>query len=379
MVPATIEASARFDPPPERPDTASVAVSHQIRRRPGGGAIVSVMLIGILTLMVFYTLYFARDVFMPILLAMLLKLLLNPGVRLMAKGHIPQALGALVMITLLVGVVSGIAYTVAAPASGWLAKAPQQVPILQQRLHFLTGPLAQLERASQQVEQAADMQHQQSAVVLKGPSLTEFLFSGTRSVLTAFATMLILLYFLLAAGDVFLRRLVEVLPSLSDKKQAVEMTRQVEKDISTYLVTITLINAGLGACTGAMLWAIGMPDALLWGVLVFVLNFMPYLGPLIGISILLIIGMISFQPLGQALLPVGIYLVLVIAEGQFITPITLARRLTLNPVALFISLMIWGWMWGVPGAFLAVPLLATFKIICDYIRPLAPVGHFLGE
>jgi predicted PurR-regulated permease PerM len=205
------------------------------------------------------------------------------------------------------------------------------------------------------------------------------LFTGTRSVVAALATMLILLYFLLAAGDVFLRRLVEVLPSLSDKKQAVEMTRQIEKDISTYLVTITLINAALGSCTGLMLWAIGTPDALLWGVLVFVLNFMPYLGPLIGISILLIIGMVRFHPLGQAVLPAGIYLVLVIAEGQFITPITLARRLTLNPVALFISLMIWGWMWGVPGAFLAVPLLATFKIICDYIRPLAPVGHFLGE
>jgi predicted PurR-regulated permease PerM len=344
--------------------------------------VVTISLVCLLTLACFYTLYFARDIFLPMAMACILKLLLNPGVRVMAKARIPPALGAFIVLLGFLVLVSGVGFALAAPASSWLGKAPQYLPVMREKLKFLAVPLGNVQHSLEQVEKVASPappSQSESTVVLRGPTLTEFLFSGTRSVLTTLATMLILLYFLLAAGDIFLRRLVEVLPRLADKKHAVEMTRQIEKDISTYLLTITVINAGLGTLTGAALWALGMPDPLLWGTLVFVLNYLPYLGPFVGGVVLSIAAIMSFPTVEQALLAPGVYLGLVVVEGQFFTPMVVARRLTLNPVALFVSLIIWGWLWGVPGALLAVPMIATFKIVCDHIEPLAPIGHFLGD
>jgi predicted PurR-regulated permease PerM len=192
-----------------------------------------------------------------------------------------------------------------------------------------------------------------------------------------FATMALLLFFLLRSGDLFLRRLVEILPTLSDKKQAVDISNEITRNISGYLVTITLMNGAVGVATAFATYMFGLSNPILWGVLAFVLNYILILGPLSGVAILFLAGLLTFDTLWQALLPAASYLAIHVTEGA-VTPLLLARRFELNPVLVIISLVFWYWMWGIPGALLAVPLLASFKIICDRIRPLMALGHFVG-
>ena len=193
--------------------------------------------------------------------------------------------------------------------------------------------------------------------------LTGALFAGMRAVLDGLFTTVLVLYFLLVAGEIFLRRIVEVLPNFSDKRQAVDISQQIEADLSAYLLTITAMNAAVGVTTAAAMYLCGLGDPLLWGAAAFLLNYVPILGPLFGIIIFLLAGMLSFDSLWWALLPPAIYFGIHLAEGETLTPMLLARRFTLNPVLVILSLVFWFWMWGVPGAILAVPMLAVLKIV----------------
>jgi predicted PurR-regulated permease PerM len=178
------------------------------------------------------------------------------------------------------------------------------------------------------------------------------------------------------SGDIFLHRLVEILPRFSRKRQVVDISRQIEHDISAYLVTITIMNAAVGVVMALGVWLTGVGDPILWGTVAFLLNYVPILGTALGVLIFLLAGLLTIDTLWQALLPAGLYLGLHLIEGETLTPMLLARRVTLNPVVVM-SLVFWFWMWGIPGAILSVPMLATAKIICDRIRPLAAFGHFL--
>ena len=191
--------------------------------------------------------------------------------------------------------------------------------------------------------------------------------------------MLILLYFLLASGDSFLRKLVPMIPKLRDKVRAVEIAHDIEENISKYLQMTFLINFCLGLSIGIASYFVGLQNYILWGVLGFLLNFIPYIGAMVGIVSILFVGLITFSSPQQAFVMPGIYLLIAIIEGNFLTPMIMGRFMTLDPVAIFISLMFWGWIWGIPGALLAVPILAVVKILCDHIVPLEPVGAFLGS
>jgi predicted PurR-regulated permease PerM len=191
-------------------------------------------------------------------------------------------------------------------------------------------------------------------------------------------TVLLLLFFLLSSGDTLLRRLVEVLPTFEDKKRAVEIASEIERNVAGYLATITMMNAGVGLLAGCVMWALGLPDPLLFGTLAFLLNYIPIIGPVIGIVIFFFVGLFTFEHPLSALAPAGVYLAIHVMEGETITPMLLARRLTLNPVLVIASLVFWNWMWGVTGALLSVPLLAVFKIVCDHLPGLHALGHMLG-
>jgi len=159
----------------------------------------------------------------------------------------------------------------------------------------------------------------------------------------------------------------------------VEIARQVERDISNYLGTVTMINLGLGASVAVCFALIGVPNPLLWGAMVTITNFVPYLGPAINYGTFAMIGLLTFDTVPRMLAPAGVFLVLNVLEAYLITPMVLGKRLTLNPVMLFVGLTFWGWLWGIVGAILAVPILVVFKIFCDHIEPLAPIGEFLGD
>jgi predicted PurR-regulated permease PerM len=239
-------------------------------------------------------------------------------------------------------------------------------------------PIDALQRFLQQVEDLGGAAASPNAVAsTRGPTLLTRLFTGTRNFASGFFTTILFLFFLLVSGDIFLHRLVEILPRFSGKRQVVEISQQIESDISAYLVTITVMNAAVGVVMALAMWLTGVGDPILWGTVAFLLNYVPILGTAVGVLIFLLAGLLTVDTVWQALLPAGLYLGLHLIEGQTVTPMLLARRFTLNPVLVIISLVFWFWMWGIPGVILSVPMLAIAKIICDRVRPLAAFGHFL--
>jgi predicted PurR-regulated permease PerM len=285
------------------------------------------------------------------------------------------------VILALLGAVGLTAYSVADPAREWMAKAPASLAKVQSRLRDLRKPVEQVTKTAEQVEAATEVEKSAGPqeVVLRGPRLSERLFGSTQSFLTGALETLILLYFLLAAGDLFLQKLIKVLPQLRDKKKAVAIARETEASISTYLFTVAMVNVVLGIAVTLVMTLIGMPNALLWGALAALAEFVPYIGATVLLGLLTMAGLVTFPTIGHALLVPGVYLAVNLIQSQFVSPMILGRRLTLNPVAILVGLVFWWWLWGVGGAFIAVPLLATFKIFCDHIESLAPIGEFLGK
>ena len=338
-----------------------------------------VSLVGLFLLALLYTLHFAQAFVLPIVVAILLNLLLGPVVRILRNYRIPEPLGAGILIVLVLGIVGFGVYRLTPAASAWIARAPESLATVQRKVQTLRRPVERVTRAAEQVEQATDMDKKTPQVEIKGPSLTQQVFGGTSAALSAAMVVIFLTYFLLAAGDLFLQKLVGVLPQLKDKKTAVRIVRDTEAQISRYLVTTTVINAGVGVATGLALALVGMPNPVLWGVVAAVLNFVPYIGGLVNTVILTLAALLTFDDVGHALLVPAIFTVINILEGNLITPMIVGRRMRLNTVAVFIGLIFWWYLWGIPGALLAVPIMATIKIACDHIESLAPIGEFLAE
>ena len=363
------------------PDTSTASPPpDDTRERPR--SLPSVALSGLFLLAVFYTLYFARLFILPLVLAILLNLLLAPLVKGLSKLHVTPSLGAAAVILFLVGILGAGAYLLAGPAAEWIDRAPTSIVRMEEKLRILQRPVEQVQRAKKEVEKLTQLggeKENEAPVRVRGEGMVEAVLGGAWTVVGAILMMLVLLYFLLASGDLFLRKLIRVLPTLADKKRAVEIARKLQEDISTYLLTITLINIGLGLSIGICMHLVGMPNAPLWGVMAAILNFIPYLGAMLGVAVVAIAALFTFDVLRDILHPPLIYLLLTTTEAYLITPLVIGRRLTLNPVVILLGLLFWGWMWGIIGAVLAVPLLVSFKIFCDHVPPLAPLGEFLGR
>ena len=339
-----------------------------------------VALVGLFVLAVFYTLHLAQAFFLPIVLAILLDFLLSPVVRALRKLGLPEPLGAgIVMIGLVASLVLGV-YYLSGPAARYIALAPQSIERVREKVENMRGSVAQVTEAAEQVERATDVDEGDAQEVeIKGPSLTRQVFGGTTAFLSAATVVIFLTYFLLAVGDLFLQKLVAVLPQFKDKRVAVTIMRETESQISLYLFTTTLINFGVGVVTAAVMYLLGMPNAVLWGVVAAVLNFVPYVGAVANTVLLGLAALVTFEDPGRALMVPGAFLALNLIESNLVTPMIYGRRMQLNTVALFIGLVFWWYIWGVPGAILAVPMMAAFKIACDHIESLAPVGEFLGK
>jgi predicted PurR-regulated permease PerM len=348
-------------------------------RRPAD--IKSVALTGLFVLATFYTMYFMRAVLLPLVLALLLSYLLVPLVRALDRIKIRPLFGAAIVLVALIGGIVYSASRLSEPASGWIEKAPYSLQQLKQKLLPLKKPIEKVAQASGEIDKLTTTEEEQAkpqAVVVKRSALAEAFFTQGPEFVASAVVMLILLYFLLAYDGVFLAKIIRVTPRLGDKKKAVAMMRDIEAHISRYLLTITAINIGLGIAVGTAVHFLGLRNPVMWGVMVALLNYIPYLGALTGIICMTLGAVLSFDSLGYALVFPASYLVLAILEGNFITPMILGRSLTLNPVLILIALAFWGWMWGISGMILAVPILATFKIFCDHIEPMGPIAEFMS-
>lgn len=343
---------------------------------------VQTVFLGIIAgLLVLYALYFSRTVVIPLVLACMFNLVLTPVVLALARMRIPAPVGAGLVVFFVLLVLGIGVTTLAQPASEWLRRLPFVIDQLSDRLDFVQAPAKQLKEAEEALTnlgQEAPDDATQVVVMPRATTLREMLFNETSRFAIGSVTTLVLLYFMLAMGDRFLRRVVAALPDFGTKKQVVEITHQLQSDMSHYLLTVSVINVVFGAVVGTAMFAAGLPNALLWGVMAGILNYIPFLGHTVSAIIIAVVALLSFPDLGTALIPPGLFIVIAALEGNVITPMILARRLTLNPVAVVAALLIWGWMWGIVGLLLAVPLLVVAKIACDKIKPLHPVGEFLG-
>ncbi|MEP7011487.1 MAG: AI-2E family transporter [Acidobacteriota bacterium] len=369
MPPETLE--SQTESPDEAPQ-GSIARALGIRNGP---------LTGLFLLAAFYTLYAARSFLLPVVLAGLLTLLLEPVVRFLKRRlRIPAPLGAGIVLFALLGGLGFAVYQLAQPAYDWMGKAPQSMRRVERRLRDLKKPVQTLGKATEQVEKITQVGSATSQnVTVNQPSLGIRLANQATEIAAGALVMFILVFFLLASGDLFLRKLIRVLPTMASKRQGAEIVRALQGEVSRYLMTVTFINVGLGASTGLAMWWIGLPNPVLWGVVVAIANYIPYLGAGVCYVLFGLLGFLTFEPLAQALLPIGAFLVLNVTEAYIVSPLVLGRRLTLNPVVIFLSLTFWTWLWGVAGAILAVPITAVLKILCDRIAPLASIGEFLGE
>jgi predicted PurR-regulated permease PerM len=341
----------------------------------------SLVVVGLFVLALLYTFYFARALLLPIVLAVLFTLLLSPMVRALRRWRLPEPVGAAVVMVCLLGGIGAGVYTLIDPATEWLAKAPGSLRMVESKLKKLKQPVADVQRAAERLEAITQMNvpGKVREVVLQRSGIGDLMATRTPYLVAGALSTIVLLYFLLASGDLFLRKVVRLTPSLRNKIHAVEVGRSIQHEIGRYFFTVSLINAGLGLVTAAAMYFLGMPNPLLWGAMVALLNFIPYLGPTISLLILTVAAILAFDDLARAWSVPAVFLGLVFIEGQVIQPFVVGRRLSLNPVMVFLAFLALGWLWGVAGMFIAVPILVTFKVFCDHVERFAPIGEFLGR
>jgi predicted PurR-regulated permease PerM len=319
-------------------------------------------------------LYIAQDIVLPFVLAFVLKLLLQPLVSLLEGLYLPRAAGALMALAMLLSVFVGLGMLLSSPAAQWVSQLPETWPQLQQKFAIIRGPVEHVQRTLDQM----GIQLGNPISLLSNPiGMVTAVLGGTGTIAARLLETLLIFFYLLVFGETFLRRLVEVLPTFASKRETAEISLRVERDLSAYLLTITVINGVVGAATAGVMWLCDIPGPVLWGAVAFCLNFIQILGPFGGIILFLSVGLISTGAAWAALLPAAVYFGIHVVEGEIVTPMLLANRFTINPVAVILSLIFWYWMWGVPGAILAVPMLTIIKIVSDRLPPLRAFGHLL--
>jgi len=333
----------------------------------------------IVILAIGFTLYLAASLILPILIAAFLSILLAPAVRALVALHIPQPVAAGLVVTIAVGLATVLLFHLYAPVQTWLTTGgPADLRILERKLRVVRAPVEAVKNATQTVASIAEGAPPTSKPVVKVENGSPVDWIKTmHSVLFTTLTTILLVYFLLASGDLFLRKLVQATPRLRDKIRTVEVAHNLQREISTYFGTITLINTGLGLVTGMAMWLLGMPTPLVFGVMVALLNFLPYLGPALASIILAAVAIVTFDTPQAMILPPVVYLVLHAIEGQLVVPFVLGRRMAVNPVILFLWVLIFTWVWGAPGTVIAVPMLVAVRICAERIAFLGPLASLL--
>ncbi|HXS73845.1 MAG TPA: AI-2E family transporter [Rhodanobacteraceae bacterium] len=338
------------------------------RRRARRLRAVRIPLLVLMFLAVATTLVVARSLFVPLVLAAFVGMGLNPIVAGLNRVYVPRVLGALLVMTALMAGLVEAAVLLTAPAVEWTRQAPQAIHQLAPKLRHMLRPLSAASHAASQslVGMGVGTSGASSANTSPSFGLSDLLLLAP-PILAEALTVLLLVFFFLTYGDHMRRRLASASPRFAYRRIALNLVRGIQHEISHYLLTVTLINGCLGALTTAILWGWQMPDPVLWGCVVALLNYMPYLGAITSTLLLCVVGLLHFNEPAHALLPALCFAGLAALEGNVITPMIMGHRLRLSPLAILIWLLIWGWMWGIPGALLAVPMLTCAKLITERV------------
>ncbi len=333
---------------------------------------------GIFWILVLGALSLAQGVFVPIISAFVLALTFSPVRRALEGLGIPSSAAAgMIMISLLV-VFCVLFYFISEALQEYLVDAPTFAEEVRRELSGLFGTIEPVLKAGDQID-ALTNQNKQQTVALREPGFVSVMTQATPAVVSQLVVTLTLSFFLMASGDMFYEKLVQVMPKLKDKRRALAAARTIENQLSTYLFTISAINATLGVIIGLVMWLAGMPNPLLFGLGAFLLNYIPYIGSIGGITITLVTGLVTFDSTIQGILPALLYWIINTIEGQFLTPVLVGRRLKLNAVVVFISFALWAWVWSFMGMLLSTPILLMAKVVSDNVNGLESFGKFLGD
>ena len=319
------------------------------------------------TLAIGYTLWAAQDLLLPVLLAMFFALIGNPVIRLLQRLWIPRFIGALLVLAIGIAGTAQLGRMVMQPAGEWIRQVPKQMHDLAPKMRDLVKPVQEANKAAENIARAAggEASSKPQQVIKTEVNDPYKALTATPRMIASVLAVVLLTFFFMVYGQTLQRHALALLPSRQQKKITVSILQSIEREMSRYVLTISIINTLLGLAFATALYWLGVPmdEALLWGTMAAVLNFAPYVGPLIGIMIMLIMGFVAFDETWQSLLPAGIYLGLHTLEGQLVTPIVLGARMRLSPLILILALMVFGWLWGIVGLLLAVPLLVCVKIV----------------
>ncbi|UTA47741.1 AI-2E family transporter [Simiduia sp. 21SJ11W-1] len=325
-----------------------------------------------------YTLYFAKVILLPIVLAAFIALFSSPTVARLERIGVPRMLGTMGVLVTIVSGIAGAALLFTDPAQQWWHKLPEVMENLSNGV--IEATQASAGSAMQDINNALNDQAQQSefrhTTIL---SLLQSLASATPTVLTQILVTLFLAYFFMVYGQQLLLNWVQIKNSFSDKRRAVELIHAMQADLSTYISTITLINIALGLTVGCVFYMLGVEDPFLWGALAGALNFAPYLGPMLSATAFSLVAYLQFQSLQFALLIPAVYLCINLLESQFVTPTLLGRTLDLNPLVVFLWLVVWGWLWGGFGMLVGVPLLVCVSIYLEQTGAIGPWYRLLKQ
>lgn len=351
--------------------------SHPVRDT----AKIEMLLGGILFILAVLATYFAKEVLLPIVLGILISLTLSPIVRGMRRAGIPPAITSVLLVISLAFGVALIVYAVSTPVSSMLADAPNIGYELRVKLKTLSESVEAMKDASEEMQKIAEATGSDDVqkVVIEQPGLLNYAVSSAVNAGASLAVALVLSIFLLSSNDLFYSKIVRSFSRFEDKKRALNVIYDIERKVSRYLLTITVINAGLGIAVSMVLYTVGVPEFHVWGLIAFLLNFLPYVGAIAGVLLVGIYTLIAVDPIATTVIAMVGYFTCTTIEGQFVTPMVLGRRLELNTVAVFITVVFWGWLWGIAGALMAVPFLVLVKVICDNVPSLRTFGSFLAS
>lgn len=323
-------------------------------------------------LAVLFTIKFAQPLLFPLFLSFFLYLLINPIFEGLIKFKIPKVIAAaLIMAGFLALISSAITFFVQ-PASHWIENAPRNLSIIEHKFDFLKKSLGEINKVAETAQNMTEVSKDQDKikVATQETSINSSLFDLTSNIIIMIFTVLILVFFLLIYFKHFIRNLEQVIHNRrrnAKEKENVFLT-SLRNEVSSYMFTFTLICAGLGLIMTCVFWLLGLPNPILWGGMVMLLTYIPYVGHLMGIITIFFISLITFDNYFNIFAPPIIYFLFTVLEGQFITPILLGSRLDLNPLLIFLNIFLWSWLWGITGILISVPLLLTIKIILEHLK-----------
>ena len=341
------------------------------RQRPRPRSPAALVVLAVLA--VAFTLWAAQDLILPVLLAMFLALIGNPVIRVLQRAHLPRFVCALLVLSLGIAGTVLLARQLVEPAGEWIREVPRELSGLAPKLRDLAKPMQDANKAAENIARAAGGESTAKPVQVVKTEVNDpyKALTATPRMVASVLAVALLTFFFMVYGQDLQRNAIALLPGRQQKRLTVEILHAIEVEMSRYVLTISIINVLVGLAYAACLYfflAVPMDEALLWGTMAAILNFAPYVGPLIGMVVMLAMGFLSFDTTWTSLLPAAIYLGLHTLEGKLVTPIVLGKRMALSPLLLILALMVFGWLWGILGLLLAVPLLVCVKIVLSRIE-----------